>query len=233
MAEENLHSKHRERMREKLQKQGMEALLDHEVLEMLLYRTIARGDTNELAHRLLKRFGSLHGVIEAPEEELLRVAGVGRQTAYHITFERRFINRYLTDIANNQLADEPINTLERISAYFVPQLLGLQEERMLAAFLDNKGRVLCCEIVGMGSATQLSVDTRLVAEIALRSNAAGVVFAHNHPNGDITPSQQDITTTRVLENMLSSIQVQFVEHLVVAGERYTAINALRAGKGRF
>lgn len=139
---ENHHMGHRQRMLDKFRRFGLEIFSDHEVLEMLLYFAVRQGDTNPTAHRLMQRFGSLHAVLEATEDELQTVEGVGPRSAelLHLCFA--LFHRYQADVAKMEQFTDKLNTYDRIGAYFVPQLCAEREEVLLAAYVDGAGRVL-------------------------------------------------------------------------------------------
>ena len=133
-----LHEGHRQRMRQRVEQQGFEYLAPHEALEVLLYTTIPRGDTNALAHALLERFGSFAGVLEAGEEELLEVEGVGPATARMLHLLPEIFRRY----TRSRTQDSPVlRTTEDAVAFLQARYVGLQKERALLVSLDRRGRV--------------------------------------------------------------------------------------------
>ena len=202
---DNPHMGHRQRMLDKFRRFGLEIFSDHEVLEVLLYFAVRQGDTNPTAHRLMQRFGSLHAVLEATEDELQTVEGVGPRSA---------------------------ELLHRIGAYFVPQLCAEREEVLLAAYVDGAGRVLKCEEIARGGHARVQVDSYKIARGALMAGAAGVALAHNHPNGTPTPSQEDFDMTDRLQRTLSELGLELVDHCVVARSNFTSIGRLRSGSLR-
>ncbi len=115
--EPNLHENHRQRVWEKFRRFGLQVFADHEVLELLLFFAIRRGDTNPTAHALLKRFGSLHAVLEAPPEELQKVKGVGPHTASLIKVAFALVGRYQADVAKMEANGDKLNSSERIGAF--------------------------------------------------------------------------------------------------------------------
>lgn len=236
MPDGNLHAQHRKRMMEKFQRFGMDVFSDVEVLETALYLSIPRGNTNDIAHRLLHTFGSLHAVFEATEEALRQVEGVGPVSARNFRYLRELFSRYRADSIKVELHGCALTTEEKMAAYFVPQFEGYTAERMLAAYLDGKGRVLRCEEVGRGSMTQVRADLRLLMTNAVNVHAAGVALAHNHPDGQLAISREDLSVTIHIEDLLRSVQVDLVDHLVVQGDRYLSICAKRrigGGKGLY
>lgn len=226
---EQLHKNHRERVLEKFRRFGLDTFADHEVLELLLFFAIPRVDTNPIAHRLMARFGSLHAVLEAPAEQLCEVEGIGPRSADLIKLAFLLGARYRRDVAFTDLASAKLNTYERIGEYFVPQFADEREEVLLAAYLDGAGRVIKCEEIARGGHAQVSADPYKIARTALLCGAKGVALAHNHPDGTATPSEEDMTVTRRLEQVLAGLGVELVDHCVVARGKYTSICQLRRG----
>lgn len=224
---EGLHQNHRARVLEKFRRFGLDVFADHEVLELLLFFAIPRVDTNPIAHRLLARFGSLHAVLEAPREQLCEVEGIGPRAADLLRLSAALWARYQQDVAKSERHSDKLNSFEKIGAYFVPQFAGEQDEVLLAAYLDGAGRVIKCEEVARGGRTHVTMDNYKIARAALLCGAAGVALAHNHPDGRVAPSAEDIAVTNRLEQALAGLGLQLVDHCVVAQGRYASIRKLR------
>lgn len=227
---DKLHQNHRERVMEKFRRFGLDVFSDHEVLELLLFFAIPRVDTNPTAHRLLERFGSLHAVLEAPVEQLCEVQGIGPRSADLLKLSFALCARYQQDVAKIERHSDKLNSYEKIGEYFMPQFAGEQDEVLLAAYLDGTGRVIKCEEIARGGHAHVPVDAYKIASGALICHAAGVAVAHNHPNGTATPSEADMLATRRLEQTLSGLGLQLVDHCVVARGKYISICRLRAGQ---
>lgn len=227
MAEPSIHANHRKRMMKKYMENGIDVFSDHEVLEMLLFFSISRGDTNELAHRLCNHFGSLHAVLDASVDDLMQVKGIGAHSAQLISLTHDLLRRYRIGVQREEQSGVCLRTAELLGAYFTPQFAGVKNEQLIAAYLDNKGRVLRCEILGEGSTNKVRLDMRRLIANALSCRAAGVALAHNHPSGDTVPSKEDFDLTDYAERMLAGVDVQLVDHIIVAGERHASMNVLR------
>lgn len=227
---EQLHQNHRERVLEKFRRFGLDVFADHEVLELLLFFAIPRVDTNPVAHRLLERFGSLHAVLEAPREQLCTVKGIGPRAADLLQLSFALLARYQMDRLKTDRNSDKLNTVEKIGAYFVPQFAGERDEVLLVAYLDGAGRVIRCDEVARGGHAQVTVDAYKIAQTALLCSAAGVALAHNHPNGTVTPSAEDIAVTDRLEQTLAGLNIELVDHCVVARDKYASIRRLRGGR---
>ena len=215
-----MHQGHRGRMRKKLLENGPRCFADHELLEVLLYYAIPRRDTNELAHRLLEQFGSLQGIFSAPVEDLEAVPGMGEQAAFLLALVPQIWQRSL-----QQTPERILNSVDKCGDYFVGLLSGSRREMLWQVCLDGKGKVLSSRCLAEGDVSMAAVSVRQVVEYALRAGAVGVVLAHNHPSGVALPSQEDIATTRLIRDALRTMNIQLVDHIVVADGDYVSMAA--------
>jgi DNA repair protein RadC len=222
---DTVHRGHRERIREQYRSHGAEAFLDHQFLELLLTYAIPRRDTNELAHALLERFGSLEGVVTAEISQLLLVEGVGDGAAVFLRMQgdlfRRLRLRRLTDARGNIRLASPADAAQ----YAVSQLSLLTYETVLAVCLNAKKAVQSCERIGGGTLAEAQVYPRNIAELALLKRAHGILLMHNHPSGDPAPSPADKETTQSVRAALESVGVQLFDHIVVGGEHAYSFSA--------
>ncbi len=218
---ENVHKGHRQRMRAKFLAHGLEAFPQHEALELLLYYAYSQKNTNEIAHNLLKKFGSLAGVFDADFKSLTEVEGVGEQTAVLLMLQSAMCRMYMADkyqeIKNRQIT--PTNAGEYITTLFY----GYTNEIFYLLSLDNECRLISSDIVARGTVDNIAVYSREVVKKALETKAAFVIMAHNHPNGVLIPSDRDIKTTKVIENALSYINVKLIDHIIVANDRFISL----------
>ena len=209
----SIHDGHRQRLKERFVKEGLDNFQQNQVLELLLFYCIPRRDTNEIAHNLLKRFGSLSGVVEATVDELKKVPGMGENAAVFLSLLNAFGRYYQV----NRVSDAVIlTTIEKCGEYLTPLFTGRRNETVFLLCLDAKCKVICCREVGEGGVNSASVPIRRIVEIALGVNASSVVLAHNHPSGLAIPSADDIHTTKRLAQALQAVEIELVDHLVVA-----------------
>ena len=214
----SVHQGHRARQRKKLLENGPRAFADHELLEMLLYYAIPRRDTNELAHRLLERFGSLQGVFSAPVEELSTVEGVGENAAVLLNLVPQI---WLWSL---QGAPERIlNSVDKCGEYFAELLSGSRREMLWQVCLDGKGKLLSCRCITKGTVTSSPLQVRQVVENALYSGADSVLLAHNHPSGVALPSQADVVVTRQVREALAPLGIVLRDHIIVADRDYVSM----------
>lgn len=207
------HDGHRERMRERYQKQGLDGFAAHEVLELLLFYALPRKNVNPLAHALIDRFGSLHAVLEATPEQLMRVEGVGPQAAQYLTLYHQVEKR----LARSREAPRP-RVLNRSMAesYCARLLAGQKRERFYAVCLNGQMEVIHDALIAEGSLTDVPAYPRVVAEAALDHNAHAVLLCHNHPSGSPVPSQNDLDATARIGEVLSGLDVVLTDHIIVA-----------------
>lgn len=233
----NVHQDHRKRMREKFRKEGLSAFHDHEVLEMVLYYVFRQKDTNALAHMLLSSFGNhFSSVFDADFDALCNVPGLGPEAATTIKFFLAVFQRYVE--TKKQITGQ-IFQGEAAEEYVRGLFFGCTIEYFYMISLDKDNRVLRSDLLREGSRNSVQVPTKDVIAAALNSGAQKVVFAHNHPNGVLIPSDEDITLTQVLEYALKMIEVQLWDHVIVTEEgvcsvRYDShLNPFRKGEEPF
>ena len=216
----SIHDGHRQRLKDRYLKEGLDNYQEHQVLELLLFYCVPRKDTNPIAHALLDRFGTLSRVLEATREELMKVPGIGESAAMFLTLVHD-VGRYYQ--VNRLTGTEILTTLEQCGAFMVPYFYGRRNETVFLLCLDAKCKVLCCKEVGEGSVNSAAIPIRRVVEMALGANATSVVVAHNHPSGVALPSDEDVCTTRRLALALAAVEIQLADHVVVADDDYVSM----------
>lgn len=213
--EKNPHENHRARMQARVERDGLESLAEHEALEYLLYLSIPRQDTNELAHRLIQHFGSFCRVMEATEQELLEVKGVGTKSARLICTTTAF-GRYYSMKCRKPRSN--IAQTEDAIRYVKPLFWAQQNEIFYVIALDNQCTPITDLRVAEGISNHLMFNTKKLMRDVARINCPNVLLAHNHPGGLPIPSDADIRTTQALMDCLWQIGVHVVDHIIVAGE---------------
>lgn len=211
----SLHDAHRERIRDRVRRNGLESFTDIQVLELLLFYTIPRADTNETAHRLLKRFGSLTNVLNAPEKELMAVEGVGERSAFFLRLVPQVVRFY------QKQSNESVKIVDSASVYveyLKNQFAELHDETVYLLCMDARKKILGCEIIGVGTVNSANAPMRRILEVAIRLNASMAVLAHNHPSGVALPSRDDVQMTHYVASMLQNVDVILVDHVIIAGD---------------
>ena len=214
-----LHDGHRQRAKERYGLVGADALADHELLELALFYAIPRQDTNETAHRLLKRFRSLQGVLQASPEELEQVEGVGKNAA--------LLLHLMADISQRaritSLPEKILNSPDRTGAYFMELLTGQKRELLYQVCLDGKGKLLTCRCIAKGTVSASAVHVRQVVENALYAGASTIILAHNHPSGVALPSDADVLVTHRIQEALAPLGIRLADHIIVADDDYVSM----------
>lgn len=215
-----VHRGHRQRLKKRFLEEGLDGFTDIQALELLLFYSIPRQDTNPIAHQLLEHFGSLSQVLDAPVEELMGIEGIGEGSALLLHLINEMGRSYLTDRAQRE---KILPTIEDCARYMQPFFYGRTTEMVYLLCLDAKCKVLSCKKVGEGSVNSAGISVRKVVETALREGASVVVLAHNHPSGIALPSGEDIQTTRRIAAGLQSVEIQLADHIVVADDDYVSM----------
>jgi DNA repair protein RadC len=205
-----------ERPRERLRASGAQILTDAELLAVFLRTGTSGRSAIDLGRAALERFGGLNGLFAASESELAKVGGLGPAKYAQLQAVLELARRALReDVQRNTVLSSP----GKVRDYLRLTLSRLEHEVFLALLLDAQNRLLAAEELSRGTLTQTSVYPREVVKLALRRNAAAVIFAHNHPSGIAEPSRADEMLTASLKQALSLVDVRVLDHLVVAGSQ--------------
>lgn len=198
-------------------KQGMGGFTDHELLELALFYSRPRVNTNPTAHALLERFGSVKGVLEASSDELCDVNGVGASSALLFQLVTELMRRYEATMSKKTVC---YNDVCKIGDYLHPYFLGLGVERLYLLLFNNRMNLLECILLSEGTVNCTNASLRKISELVVHKHASAVVLAHNHPNGMVFPSSADIELTSTVENYLKPMGVVLLEHFIFCDRRY-------------
>lgn len=218
--QKNLHAGHRGRIRSRYIESGDSGFSDHELLELLLFYAIPRGNTNETAHLLIERFGGIEGIAEATIDELVLVDGVGKNSAILLKLVLSLAKRYALstrDIGNR------LDTLDKAAELARQYTMGAVCELVYATYLDPSMRVIDTCLISTGTVNESRPMLRTILELCLVKRASSVLLFHNHPNGSVEPSSDDIRFTTMLQRELELIGSNLAEHLIVNGTDYLAL----------
>ncbi|MGB8314099.1 MAG: DNA repair protein RadC [Aestuariivirga sp.] len=203
---------HRERLRERFREAGAEALPDYELLEMVLFRAISRGDTKPLAKALIARFGSFSEVISAAPDRLKEVSGVGDA----IIAELQLIRAAALRLMKGEIINRPLlSSWTAILEYCRASMAYNDKEQFRILFLDKKNQLIADEVQQVGTVDHTPVYTREVMKRALELSASAIILAHNHPSGDPTPSFADIDMTRKIIEAGQKLGIAIHDHVIV------------------
>ncbi|WP_319204859.1 DNA repair protein RadC [uncultured Ilyobacter sp.] len=212
-------SGHRKRLREKYIKGGYDSFLDYEKLELLLTYSIVRKDVKPVAKELLKRFKSLEGVMKAPFDELLKVDGLGEGSVIFL----KLISETSKDIFKGSYSKQDVTTISgtRDLLAFLRNDIGFSPiEEFKVIFLDTANNLLCEETLFKGTIDRSGVYPRNIVEKVIKYGAKSVIFAHNHPSGNLNPSKADIDFTDKIKEVLNAIEIRVLDHMIITRDSY-------------
>jgi DNA repair protein RadC len=170
-----------------------------------------------LAKALLSRFATLKGVMDALEEELVEVPGIGFHTAILIRLVRDMGTLYLGEEARGKIQ---ISCTTELVNYCRSALGGLKDERFCVIYLNAQNRMIDMEIIEEGIVNQAVVYPRKVLENTLKRKASAIILVHNHPSGYVKPSDADIRLTQTIREAAKVLDIMVHDHLIVGGNRF-------------
>ncbi len=219
----NIHFGHRQRMKEKFLRSGINAFEDHEKLEMLLYYTNKIKDTNQMAHALIKEFGSLSNVLKADIEYLERVEGIGRETAILIKYIFQFSTYLNEGVFNISKGPLVLKEMDDIGKYCCRYFANKPKESLIAILVNAQSELIKTCVISHGTVDTTAMFNREIVECALKHKANGVILAHNHPGNNPHPSKEDVAATMKIDRVLSDMDIVFIDHFVCAGDVYNSM----------
>lgn len=214
---DNLHKGHRERMRNRFLIEGGDGFADHELLELLLFYAVPRGDVNPLAHKILTEFGTLTMLLESDAVEIARRCHIKENTAMLLTLQMAFLKKLQQEKWKDKVS---IDSVSKASAYAIDLLSHYTYERFYMMCLDTQKRLIHTCLIAEGTLHQADVQMRKIVEAALKYKASSVILLHNHPSGLVMPSFSDVNLTTQVQKVLGSIDIDVVDHIIVADDAY-------------
>lgn len=211
-------SGHRKRLKARLEADA-QALADYEVMELLLGLALARKDTKPLARALLVRFGSIRGALDARQDELEQVDGIGPGILSLWRLIREIMTRYaLSPLLEREVLASP----EAVAAVARQRLGNFSHEESWLALVDAQNRLISWERLRKGSISSVSIQPRDVLEAAILRKASGIILVHNHPGGSAKPSRPDLDLTEEIRKLAPRLGLRLLDHLIVtSGECYS------------
>lgn len=206
----NHHKGHRQRVKEKFMKFGLDCFSEHEIMELLLFYAIPQKDTNELAHKLIYEFKNIARVFDATPEKL-KDFGLSDNAISFIKLLPATCAKYVQERSEiNEFSLSYDDIITELSKHFIDK----NDENIAVLLADSGGRLITSEIVSKGTLKSASFDIKKLIEIAIKNRAASVVIAHNHPSDYVIPSTADLKVTSKIKTALESININFIDHLV-------------------
>jgi len=208
---------HRQRIKTKYGKSGLNGWLDYEVLELVLSYAIPRKDTKSIARELLLRFKSINGVLDADNRDLQSINGISKHTALFLNLLKDVSVLYMEE---RMFRRDLLSSPQVVYDYLKVSLKGLMDEGFKMLFLDNRNQLIAMETLKNGTVNQAIVFPRKIVERALYYNAVGVLVAHNHPSGSLEPSQEDQEVTKDIREALKTVDIALLDHIIIGGNEF-------------
>ncbi len=213
--ENKIHKGHRERVRQKFLKTKLEGFADHEKLEFLLFYARPLINTNEIAHKLLNEFGSISKVFDASVEDLKKIKGVSDSTAILLKIIPEMSHEYVNTKSDLLIMDK----FKVVKDYFISQFINEQNEVVKIACLDDRLRLIDCGTIIEGSPKSTTANIKKLIEFTYKNNCDSIILAHNHPDGNMIPFDDDLKMTKDIYNCLKPIGIKLIDYIIVADDQ--------------
>ncbi len=211
-----IHSGHRNRMFEKFNNYGFEVFAEHEKLEMILYFSVPRRDTNEIAHKLIEKYHTVANVMDAPKRELLTFDGITERTCQLFTIIKAGYKLYEKE---KDVKKTCMTTVDEFDSFFQLYYIGETTERVAVVCLDSIGQVLKTTKLGKGNSNESFFNMQELFQFIMDSKANEIVIAHNHPGNNPFPSEEDIKTTEKIKAGVDALGIHLKDHFIVTESR--------------
>ena len=213
---------HRARLRDRFMQGGAGAMPDYEVLELVLFRAIPRQDVKPLARRLIEVFGDFNRVLSAPAARLQQIAGVGPA----VITELKIVEAAAQRMARSRVMNRPVlSGWQELLDYCHTAMAHREIEQFRVLYLDRKNVLIADEEQGTGTVDHVPVYPREIIRRALELNASALILVHNHPSGDPTPSDSDISMTARVMQAADSMGITVHDHLIIGKSRELSFRA--------
>lgn len=211
---------HRQRLRDKFLRSGFDGFHDYEIVELLLILGTPRRDCKQMAKEAIKKFGGLRGVLDASLDELQKIKGIGPSNAFGIKLFQAMAERYAKErIFSKTSLTSPSMVVDYLRAKWGRE----NKEHFVVVLLDGHNNLISVNDISTGTLNESLVHPREVFEPAIRQLAAYVVFAHNHPSGDLEPSVEDIKLTQRLVSVGELTGVTVLDHLIISSSGHVSL----------
>lgn len=215
----NLGEGHRERLRKRYIKSGLEGFNDYEVLELLLTYSIARKDVKPIAKELIEKFGTIDEIAKSDVKSLLEVDGIGEGSAVFL----RLIGDIALTLYREKIEDKDILTIKSknsLLSYSRGEIGYSPREEFKILFLDSSNKLIASETLFYGTIDKSAIYPREIVERVIKNRAKSVIFAHNHPSGSISPSKKDIELTQYMYDSLKLLEIRLLDHIIITKNSY-------------
>ena len=215
----NLGEGHRERLRKRYIKSGLEGFNDYEVLELLLTYSIARKDVKPIAKELIEKFGTIDEIAKSDVKSLLEVDGIGEGSAVFL----KLIGDIALTLYREKIENKDILTIKSknsLLSYLRGEIGYSPREEFKILFLDSSNKLIASETLFSGTIDKSAIYPREIVERVIKNRAKSVIFAHNHPSGNISPSKKDIELTQYMYDSLKLLEIRLLDHIIITKNSY-------------
>ncbi len=216
-------SGHRQRMVQRMSKHGSESMNNYEIVEMLLFLIFKRKDTRTLSKILLQKFGTIGGIVNASENEIVSINGLGNKSYEAFQIIKSIINATLQEKIISKIA---ITCFDDVITYCSNNMQYLRHEELRVIFLNNTGNIIQDKIVQKGTVDTVEVYTREIIKKCLEFGAKGIILVHNHPSGDPTPSENDLVCTAKIKEACDVFNICLLDHVIIGENKHVSFKNL-------
>ena len=200
-----------EKPREKLKKFGVNSLNDYELIALILKSGIKDKSVIDLSKEILNYYTNVSCLEEATLNELIKIKGLGEAKSIELLASIELGRRIYSNFKENY----KISLAKDAYRYVQYDLQNQKQENFLCIYLDKNGYVITHKIISIGTSDQTNADYKTALKWALKFNASGIIFVHNHPSGNPMPSDADYNMTYLFERITKSVDLKYLDHIIV------------------
>lgn len=216
----SIHDGHRGRLRDRFLQSGLDGFLDYEIVELLLTLGTPRKDCKQMAKAAIKQFNGLRGVLDASLDDLQTIEGIGPSNAFGIKLFQAIAERYAKEkIPTRQSLASP----HQVAEYLIEKIGKEKQEHFIVLLLDAQNNLISIQDVSVGTLTEALAHPREIFAPALKQLAANIIIAHNHPSGDLEPSDEDLRLTQRLVSVGGITGISVLDHFIVSSRGHISL----------
>lgn len=208
---------HRQRLRKRFLQSGLDGFLDYEIVELLLTLGTPIKDCKQQAKELIKRFGSIKAILNAKDEDLQQIKGIGPNNIFGIKFFRSINTKYFEE---EMIEGIDLNSMDKVIKFLKLKIGNLNKEKFILISLNSRLRLIKVSEITSGLINSSLIHPREVFKEAINCLATSVIISHNHPSGDPTPSNEDIVITKRIFDASQILQIELLDHIIVTSDSY-------------
>ncbi|MFA5770605.1 MAG: DNA repair protein RadC [Patescibacteria group bacterium] len=214
-----------ERPRERLVKYGVESLSLQELLSLIFGRGVKGESVTDISQKLINTFGSLDQLFEASIEELKKIKGLGLAKACQLKACFEISKRFAKEESSNKNKSVIIKSPGDLFPLLREKIINFHKEYFMVVSLDNRNKVISIDIISIGTLNSSLIHPRETFEVAIKNHAAGIIICHNHPSGELKPSEDDLIVTKNLIKAGKILGIEVADHIIITKENYFSFKA--------